>query len=72
VQDTGIAGTRRTAATRTGKSSIVYLEFRGVRDAPHIVDKDTRIRLALSLERAAELQARLNALLPPSENAPAF
>src|SRR5262249_31659467 len=45
VQDIGIAGARVTAASRSGKSPTVHLEFRGVRDSPHIADKDTRIRL---------------------------
>jgi hypothetical protein len=72
VQDIGIAGARVSAASRTGKSPTIYLEFRGLRDAPHVADKDTRIRVALSLERAAELQQRLAALLPPPEETPAF
>jgi len=72
VQGIGIAAARVTAASRAGNSSVVYLEFRGLRDAPHVADKDTRIRVALSLERAADLLQRLAALLPPPEETPAF
>jgi hypothetical protein len=72
VQDIGIAGARVTAASLAGSSPTVYLEFRGLRDAPHVTDKDTRIRLVLSVDRAAELQQRLAALLPPPEATPAF
>jgi hypothetical protein len=71
VQDIGIAGARVTAVTLGANSRTLFLELRGLLDAPHITDKDTRIRLALSLERAAELQERLAALRPPPEVAPA-
>jgi hypothetical protein len=64
VQDIGIGAARLTAVSHREHSPTVFLEFRGVRDAPHTVDKDTRIRIALSVDRAAELRRRLSDLLP--------
>jgi hypothetical protein len=52
------------AVTRPENSATVFLEFRGLRDAPHTVDKDTRVRIALSVDRAAELRRTLAELLP--------
>jgi len=49
VQDIGIGAARVTAVTQSEKTPTVYLEFRGVRAAPHVTDKDTRVRIALSV-----------------------
>ena len=64
VQDIGIGAARVTAVLRPENSSTLFLEFRGLRDAPHVSDKDTRIRIALSLAQAIELQQTLAELLP--------
>jgi len=64
VQDIGIGAARLTAVSHRENSPTVFLEFRGVRDAPHTVDKNTRIRIALSVDRAAGLRRRLAELLP--------
>jgi hypothetical protein len=64
VQDIGIGAARLTAVSHRENSATVFLEFRGVRDAAHTVDKDTRIRIALSVDRAADLRRRLSELLP--------
>jgi len=64
VQDIGIGAARVTAVTRSENSPNVFLEFRGLRDAPHTVDKDTRVRIALAVDRAAELWRTLAELLP--------
>jgi len=64
VHDIGIGAARLTTVSHRENSPTVFLEFRGVRDAPHIVDKDTRIRIALSVDRAADLRRRLSELLP--------
>jgi hypothetical protein len=64
MQDIGIGAARVIAVSRSEKSPIIFLEFRGVRDAPHTVDKDTRIRIALSVDRAGDLRRRLWELLP--------
>jgi hypothetical protein len=64
VQDIGIGAARLTAVSHRENSPTVFLEFRGVRDAPHTVDKDTRIRIALSADRVADLLRRLSELLP--------
>jgi len=62
VQDIGIGAARLTVSHREN-SATVCLEFRGVRDAPHTVDKNARIRMALSVGRAADLRRRLSELL---------
>jgi hypothetical protein len=73
VQDIGIGAARLTAVSHREHSPTVYLGFRGVRDAPHPVDKDTRIRIALSVDRAADLRRRLSELLPSQiERRPQF
>ena len=64
MQDIGIGAARLTAVSHRENSPTVFLEFRGVRDAPHTVDKDTRIRIALSVDRAADLRRRLSELMP--------
>jgi hypothetical protein len=64
VQDIGIGSARVAAVSHRENSPTVFLEFRGVRDAPHNVDKETRIRIALSVDRAADLRRRLSELLP--------
>ena len=64
MQDIGIGAARLTAVWHRENSATVFLEFRGVRDAPHTVDKDTRIRIALLVELAADLRRRLSDLLP--------
>ena len=68
MQDIGIGAARVTAVSRSEKAPTIFLEFRGVRDAPHTVDKDTRVRVALSLERAAVLRRRLNELVPAASD----
>ena len=68
MQDIGIGAARLTAVSHRENSTTVFLKFRGVRDAPHTVDKDTRIRIALSVERAADLRRRLSELLPSQIN----
>ncbi|MBV9543678.1 MAG: hypothetical protein JOY61_04815 [Chloroflexi bacterium] len=52
------------AVTRSETSATVFLDFRGVRDAPHMSDKDARIRVMLSVDHAIELRRRLSELLP--------
>ena len=64
VLDIGICATRIVAVTRSESSSTVFMEFRGLRDAPHVTDKDTRVRIALSVERAEDLRRRLAEVLP--------
>jgi hypothetical protein len=66
VQDIGVGAARVVAVTKSEKSPRIFLELRGIRDAPHTSDKDTRLRLALSLEQAAVLRGRLTEVLPPS------
>jgi hypothetical protein len=66
VQDVGIGAARVTSVSRAENSPTVYLEFRGLRDAPHTVDKDTLLRVALSLTQAAELHHRVSELLSAS------
>jgi len=63
VQDIGIGAARVTAVSRPENSPSVFLEFRGLRDAPHTVDKETRVRIALSVKRAVELRQQLSDLL---------
>jgi hypothetical protein len=69
VQDIGIGAARVTAVRRSEGSPSVYLEFRGLRDAPYTVDKDTRVRIALSAERAAEMRRQLSEFLPSHRRA---
>ena len=64
MQHIGIGGARLTAVSHRENSPTVFLEFRGVRDARHTADKDTRICIALSVDRAADLGRRLSELLP--------
>jgi hypothetical protein len=64
VQDIGIGAARLTAVSHRENSPTIFLEFRGVRDAPHTVEKDTRIPIALSVDRAAHLRRRLSELVP--------
>jgi hypothetical protein len=64
VQDIGVGAARLTAVSRPEQSPTVFLEFRGLRDAPHVADKDTRVRIALSMQRAVELRRELSELLP--------
>ena len=64
MQDIGIGAARITSVTRPEGAPTVFLEFRGLRDAPHTVDKDTRVRIALTVERAADLRRKLSELLP--------
>ena len=64
MRHTGIGAARLTAVSHRENSATVFLEFRGVRDAPHTVDKNTRIRIALSVDRAADLRRRPSELLP--------
>jgi hypothetical protein len=47
VQDIGIGAARVTAVSLPENSPTVFLEFRGLRDAPHAVDKDARVRIAM-------------------------
>jgi len=65
VQDIGIGAARVTAVTRAENSPTVFLEFRGLRDAPHAVDKDMGVRISLSVDRATQLRRTLAELLPP-------
>lgn len=63
MQDIGIGAARVTSVARAENSQTVYLEFRGLRDAPHVSDKDTLVRVVLSLAQAETLQERLAELL---------
>jgi hypothetical protein len=45
----------------------IILELSGVRDAPHASDKNTRLRIAMALDRAQDLRRLVHAL-PPSES----
>jgi hypothetical protein len=56
VQDIGVGATRVVAATCSEKTHRIFLELRGIRDAPHASDKDTRLRIALSVDQAAALR----------------
>jgi hypothetical protein len=62
VQDISIGAARLSAVSHRENSPTVFLEFHGVRDAP--VDKDTRIRIALSVDRAADVRRTLSELVP--------
>ena len=67
MQDIGIGAARVIAVTRSDKTPRIFIELRGVRDAPHAADKDTRLRIAMRVDRAVELRHRLTEVLPPSE-----
>jgi hypothetical protein len=64
VQDIGIGAARVTAERRPESSPTVFLEFRGLRDSAHTVDKDTTVRIALAADRAAGLRRQLSEILP--------
>jgi hypothetical protein len=65
VQDIGVGAARVVAVTRSEKTPRIFLELRGIRDAPHASDKDTRLRIALSTDQATLLRRRLTEVLPP-------
>lgn len=64
MQDIGIATSRVAEVSRSDGSPRIYLTFRGTRDAPHVVDKDTRLRITMPVDRALELWQELGRLLP--------
>lgn len=64
MQDIGIRANREVVVNRPEGSSTVWLEFRGLRDAPHVSDKDTRVRVAMPVARAAELRRQLTRVVP--------
>ena len=49
---------------RPEASQRVHLEFRGTRDAPHVVDRDTRVRITMPIDRATELRRQLGEVVP--------
>jgi hypothetical protein len=51
VQDIGVGAARVVAVTRSENLPGIFLELRGIRDAPHASDMDTRLRIALSIDR---------------------
>lgn len=67
MQDVGVGATRVIAVTRSEKTPRIFLELRGIRDAPHASDKDTRLRIGMTIDRAGELRRRLTQVLPPSK-----
>jgi hypothetical protein len=73
MQDIGISTNRPASVTRPDDPSRidggprVYLEFRGLRDAPHVADKDTRIMIVMPVSRGAELRRQLAAAIPSQE-----
>jgi hypothetical protein len=64
MQDIGIATGRPAVVNRPEASQTVYLEFRGTRDAPHVNDRDTRLRVSMPVARAAELRRQLSEVVP--------
>jgi hypothetical protein len=67
VQDIGVGAARVVAVTASENTDRIFLELRGIRDAGHSSDRDTRLRVAMSTEQAAVLRRRLSEVLPPSQ-----
>jgi hypothetical protein len=60
VRDVGIASAREPDVYRDAASGSIHLTFRGTSDARSSVDRDTRIRIALSGTQAVRLWQVLN------------
>jgi hypothetical protein len=58
MQDIGLVCGSEPELYRPEGSSVVYLTFRGLRDAK-VSDRDYRVRITLAVAQAAELQRRL-------------
>jgi hypothetical protein len=58
VRSSAVAG-RDSPVSHRENSPTFFLEFHGVRNPPHAVAKDRRMRIALSVDRAADLRRRL-------------
>jgi len=67
VQDIGIVTSRPVSVVQTASSASIVLTFRGTRDAPHVTDKDTRLRITMLNARAQELRRQLTQALPTTE-----
>jgi len=67
MRDIGIASGRETDVRRTEGVSAISLTFRGTSDARSSVDRDTRIRIALSANQAARLWYLLGQMLTDDE-----
>ena len=59
VQDIGIVSSRTPTVDRPAGAQYVYLTFEGLRESRTIVDKHTRIRIALPLSEVARLRELL-------------
>jgi hypothetical protein len=66
VQDTGIESGRPPDVDRPDGSRSVYLTCRGTNDAK-VVDRDTRIRIAMPVAQAARLWRELGLVLSNDE-----
>jgi hypothetical protein len=67
MQDIGIASAREPDVRRTDGARSMNLTFRGTSDSRSSVDRDTRIRIALSAAQAARLWSLLGELLTEEE-----
>lgn len=67
MQDIGIASAREPEVRRAHGVPTVNLTFRGTSDARSSVDRDTRVRIALSAAQAARLWYLLDAQLTDDE-----
>ena len=67
VRDIGIASGREPDVQRAESARAISLTFRGTSDARSSVDRDTRIRIALSPAQAARLWYLLGERLTDNE-----
>jgi hypothetical protein len=67
MRDIGIASGREADVRRAEGASAINLTFRGTSDARSSVDRDTRLRIALSTTQAARLWHQLGQLLTDDE-----
>jgi hypothetical protein len=67
MRDVGIASGREPDVRRTAGTRAINLTFRGTSDARSSVDRDTRIRIALSAAQAARLWYLLSEELTDDE-----
>jgi len=67
MRDIGIASAREPYVRRTDGTRAMNLTFRGTSDARSSIDRDTRVRIALSIVQAARLWYLLDELLRDGE-----
>ena len=72
VEDISVVSGRPAQVSRPEGSARVLLTFRGLREAPHIRDKDTRVRVSVPVSEASRLWRLLGERLTDVERAEHF